>query len=149
MTQVMVFHSIIKFLCLITAMKKILLILCTGFAIYSLAVYKYGSTTKASPTPAITKGWNVWQEKNCQSCHQLYGLGGYMGPDLTNVASEKGAAYMKGIIHSGTTRMPDFHLKEEEINDLVAFLSWVDHSGSSKVSDTSVHWTGTYTIAAP
>ena len=53
---------------------------------------------------SVTSGWETWQNKNCQSCHQLYGLGGYMGPDLTNVASDstKGHAYMKTVIKYGT-----------------------------------------------
>ena len=32
-------------------------------------------------------GRRVWLANNCQACHQLYGFGGFLGPDLTNAAS--------------------------------------------------------------
>lgn len=93
-------------------------------------------------------GQEIWQEKNCQSCHQLYGLGGYMGPDLTNIASDsgKGAEYMYTFMKYGTGRMPNYHLTDDEINDLITFLSWVNKSGVSHVPEENVHWTGTYVI---
>ena len=128
-------------------MRIYLLILSACFAVYTLVVYQYSDPLPAQqPSAEILAGWNVWQEKNCQSCHQLYGLGGYLGPDLTNTASQKGSPYMRTFIQNGTGRMPDFHLSETEINNVIAFLSWVDRSGSSKVKNTSVHWTGTYTF---
>jgi len=71
-----------------------------------------------------------------------------MGPDLTNTASDsnKGEKYMFTLIKYGTGRMPDFHLTDTEVENVVAFLSWVDKSGKSKVAEESVHWTGTYII---
>ncbi|MBS1782473.1 MAG: cytochrome c [Bacteroidetes bacterium] len=117
------------------------------FGCYSGIVYLFCDNKPDAPDAAAQRGWKVWQEKNCQSCHQFYGLGGYMGPDLTNVASQKGTSYMRGIIEHGTGKMPDFHLSNNEVNDVIAFLSWVDKSGKSQVADSSVHWTGTYIIS--
>jgi len=54
---------------------------------------------------------------------------------------------MRGFIQYGTGKMPNFHLKEEETASLIAFLSWVDQSGSARVPDSAVHWTGTYIIS--
>jgi len=125
-------------------MRAILLILSASFSLYTLAVYTYCDPTPKPYPPAVSRGWQVWQEKNCQSCHQLYGLGGYAGPDLTNVASQKGPDYMRGLIRYGTGRMPGFHLREQEVDDVIAFLSWVDQAGWSKVPDSAVHWTGGY-----
>lgn len=91
---------------------------------------------------------NTWQDKNCQSCHQLYGLGGYMGPDLTNTfsANGKGAQYMQSFIKHGTGKMPNFNLTDAEVSNIIAFLAWVDRSGRSKVPASAVHWSGTYHI---
>jgi len=110
-----------------------------------LAVYNYADPSPcAKPSNEVTSGWNIWQQKNCNSFHQLYGLGGYMGPDLTNTASIKGKEYMKVFIRYGSGKMPNFHLNKKEVNDLISFLEWVDKTGLSKVPDSAVHWTGTY-----
>ena len=83
----------------------------------------------AMSNDALT-GKILFQKHNCTACHQLYGLGGYLGPELTTVMSQpgKGEAYVKAILKSGTARMPDFHLGEQEINSLVDFLSYVNQS---------------------
>ena len=100
------------------------------------------------PDEHVKQGWKVWQEKNCQGCHQIYGLGGYMGPDLTNVASQKDKVpiYMKVFIQHGTGRMPDFHLNDSDVNDLILYLAWIDKSGKSRVPASAVEWTGSLDI---
>lgn len=124
---------------------KIWVILFISFLLYSAAVYVNCDQKQETPlNDQVKRGWDLWQENNCQSCHQVYGLGGYMGPDLTNTVSQKGADYMKGFIRHGTGRMPNFHMSEDEIGSLIAFLNWVDKSGKSVVSEKDVHWTGTY-----
>jgi nitric oxide reductase subunit C len=126
--------------------RTVLLLLCIAFAAYTVCVYRYSDGgPQEAPSAAIISGKQIWQEKNCQSCHQLYGLGGYVGPDLTNVAA-KGAEHIRAFIRRGTARMPDFHLSAQEMNELTAFLQWVDKTGTSRVSDSSVHWTGSYQI---
>ena len=67
-------------------------------------------------------GQQLFQESNCIACHQFYGLGGYMGPDLTNVISNRGEAYSRAFISAGTASMPNFGLNQEEVTALVAFL---------------------------
>lgn len=90
----------------------------------------------------------MWQSKNCQACHQLYGLGGYMGPDLTNIISDsiKGPAYASAFIQSGTAKMPKFNLSAAEVNELLAFLTWVDQSGQSRVPADKVTPLGNYKL---
>ncbi|WP_276134284.1 c-type cytochrome [Polluticoccus soli] len=118
------------------------------FSGYTLLVYRECDNTQTRADSAALAGMQTWQDKNCQSCHQLYGLGGYMGPDLTNVASEtgKGAEYMTSFIKHGSGRMPNFNLSNAEVANVIAFLQWVDKSGQSKVNPSAVHWTGTYSI---
>jgi nitric oxide reductase subunit C len=115
---------------------------------YTSVVYLQKGKAEHSPDAATLAGMELWQQKNCQSCHQLYGLGGYMGPDLTNAYSApgKGLAYMRSFIKHGTGKMPNFQLTDKETDDLIQFLSWVDKSGKSQVPASAVHWTGTYTI---
>ncbi len=70
------------------------------FVINSVIIYCSGKdydTGKAFLTEDSRKGKLLFQEYNCISCHQLYGLGGYMGPDLTNVISAIGNQAMPGL----------------------------------------------------
>ncbi len=126
--------------------RAVLVFLCISCAVFSVFVYtRKGAQGDVPPSDTARKGMMVWQAKNCQSCHQLYGLGGYMGPDLTNVA-EKGDAYMHAFMQNGTARMPNFQLSEQEIAQLSAFLHWVDRTGKSKVPASAVQWNGSYKL---
>lgn len=110
----------------------ILTLLLIVFAIYNLAVYHDAGNQHPVVTDASTiRGKQLWQEHNCTSCHQLYGLGGYLGPDLTNVysASGKGPQYIKAMLNSGVGSMPRFQFTMQEKEALVAFLAQVDQTG--------------------
>ena len=128
-------------------MRGILVTLSVLFAVYTVLVYGVGDRLDADrDNSGIRSGMRVWQERNCQSCHQLYGLGGYMGPDLTNVASLREEPRIRTFIRYGTGRMPALAVSDVEMDHLIAFLKWVDRSGTSKVPPETVHWTGTYLI---
>ena len=87
--------------------RLIWLSLFVAFTCYTICVYLQSSGKENQPDDKAIAGMNMWQNKNCQSCHQLYGLGGYMGPDLTNTASEKGkgADYMRSFITVSYTHL--------------------------------------------
>ncbi len=110
----------------------LMILLISVFGIYNYWIYtdKNNQYTVALTTKA-TVGQSLWQQNNCASCHQLYGLGGYLGPDLTNVYSTKGkgSGYIKIILNSGIKTMPRFHFSEREKESLLAFLQEVDQSG--------------------
>jgi nitric oxide reductase subunit C len=114
----------------------VFIILCVLFLTYSFSIYLNPLSIKADKGFQIqnaSEGKLVWQKYNCQSCHQLYSLGGYLGPDLTNIMSNpnKGEAVVKAMFISGTKQMPAFHLTETEMNSLIAFLKSTDVSGNS------------------
>ena len=114
--------------------KHIYVTLCTLFIVYSFSIYlqPYFKNTVADTTD-IAAGRIVWQKNNCQTCHQLYGLGGYLGPDLTDVYSApgKGKDFIKAMLTTGIKQMPAFHLSDQEFTQLTAFLKSVDESGNS------------------
>jgi nitric oxide reductase subunit C len=117
------------------------------FVSYTVYLYLNCDDQKSNlPNKAAIAGRNTWQQYNCQGCHQIYGLGGYMGPDLTNIISTKGVRNAETFIKYGTGRMPNQHLSDSDISNLIAFLSWIDKTGKSKVPKEAVHWTGTYII---
>ncbi len=88
-------------------------------------------------------GQALFQQHNCIACHQFYGLGGYMGPDLTNVISKYSPAYARAFMATGTTRMPNFNLTDDELDALVAYLSFVDSTGTYPPQNYQVTWYGT------
>lgn len=120
------------------------------FSIHSLLVFTIGTNEdngKNLMTEDAQVGKLLFQKYNCTACHQLYGLGGYMGPDLTNMMSApgKGEIYAHAFLQAGTQRMPDFHMTDEEIKCLVAYLKYVDKTGISPVKKFEINYNGTIT----
>lgn len=114
--------------------KHIYVTLCILFIVYSFSIYlQPWLKNTVADSSAIAEGRLVWQNNNCQSCHQLYGLGGYLGPDLTDVYSTpgKGQDYIKAMLTTGIKQMPTFHLSDREFNQLAAYLKSVDESGNA------------------
>lgn len=119
--------------------------LSVAFAFYSIYVYTRG--TEASHLPPMSEearyGQVVFQDYNCIACHQFYGLGGYMGPDLTNVISNRGEIYARAFISAGSANMPNFNLNEDEVSGLLAYLSFVDQTGTYPAENYEISWFGT------
>lgn len=117
-------------------MTKVLvfLVLFISFLGYTAFVYTDGTAEKTSPVDIdkAMAGKKIFQEYNCISCHQIYGLGGYLGSDLTTAYSDKkrGEAYMRALMQSGSKRMPNFNLTEKQIDDLITYFKHVDHSAA-------------------
>ena len=132
--------------------KRIFLVLFVCFLAFSIWIY---AIPLFSPTPysekelhLVAEGRLVWQKYNCHTCHQLYGLGGYLGPDLTNVYSRSGnnEYYIRAIVKSGVKQMPAFEISEEEMNALLQFLKNVDQSGTSNPQDYQPEILGTFSL---
>jgi nitric oxide reductase subunit C len=110
----------------------IITVLITIFCCYNYFIYT--SEESNSPIKLSQKalhGQDLWQKNNCWSCHQTYGLGGYLGPDLTNIysAKNKGEDYIKVFLNSGVKTMPKFNFSEVEKDAIVAFLKTIDSTG--------------------
>lgn len=119
-----------------------------SFLIYSWLVYTSGTEYNIKEEYNTTEanfGKKNFQKYNCISCHQIYGLGGYMGPDLTNVitTSGKGEKYAFAFLKSGTDRMPNYQLTDEEINSLIAYLKYVGKSSNYSIEKFNTTWYGT------
>ena len=110
----------------------ILLVLICVFSIYNFIIYTSKSEYKSVHlSEKAILGENIWLKNNCNSCHQIYGLGGYLGPDVTNVYSKqgKGEQYIKTIVNSGIQSMPKFNFSDEEKEQLVQFFKEIDQTG--------------------
>ena len=121
----------------------VMIILLTAFLCFSFFLYS-ALPVKNSPENAVADaGKMAWQKYNCNACHQVYGLGGFLGPDLTNVYSIKGEAYIQAFLKTGTAIMPDFHLSGKEIKDLSGFLKTIDATGKSDPKTFTLNYDGT------
>lgn len=88
----------------------------------------------AAEQQLVRKGKALFQDYNCTACHQIYGLGGYLGPDLTTAWSDKtrGEAYIRAMLRSGGARMPMYNFTDNEIDALAAYLKFADRSFTNR-----------------
>ncbi|MBP9789359.1 MAG: c-type cytochrome [Bacteroidia bacterium] len=112
-------------------MRKVyvFLFLFLAFFVYSFFVYLEGTKVDGvSMSTEAVRGKLLYQKHNCTACHQIYGLGGYLGPDLTKVISSraKNELVMSAMLRSGSQRMPNFNLNEIEIIEIIAYLKYID-----------------------
>jgi len=109
-----------------------------SFYLYTTLPVKYDAEKKEEDMGKL-----VWQKYNCTACHQVYGLGGYLGPDLTNVYSLKGKEYINVFLKIGKGAMPQFQLSVTENSALLAFLKDIDKSGKADPKTFTINHDGT------
>jgi nitric oxide reductase subunit C len=86
----------------------------------------------AEITPAVERGKRIWETRNCIGCHTLLGEGAYFAPELGNVYARRGPDFIKAWIKAqptgapGRRQMPQFHLDDKQLDDLVEFLKWTN-----------------------
>lgn len=108
----------------------ILGVLALSFLSFSIIIYTTTKGKHVVVNQQSVAGKKIWQEKNCQACHQFYGLGGHLGPDLTNEYSRRSPEFIAAFVQNGSEVMPQFKLSEKEMNELIAFLQSTDASGN-------------------
>lgn len=109
-----------------------------GLTAHSHYYVRTTSTDEATLTDAVARGKHVWERNSCINCHTLLGEGAYFAPELGNVwkryggeddaegARESLIAWMQAMPTGipGRRQMPQFHLTDQELNDLIDFLEW-------------------------
>ena len=94
--------------------------------------------SKAHLTDAAVRGKKIWETRNCAGCHTMIGEGAYYGPELGNVYVRRGPDFIKAWINSqptnvpGRRQMPQFHLNDNEMSDLIAFLKYSSEINTNK-----------------
>ena len=92
----------------------------------------------AEITPAVVRGKHIWETRNCIGCHTLLGEGAYFAPELGNVYQRRGPDFIKAWMQAqptgapGRRQMPQFHLNDEQLNDLIEFLKWTNGVNTEK-----------------
>lgn len=87
-------------------------------------------TRESELTPAVIRGKALWEESNCMGCHTLFGEGAYYAPELTRTVERRGEPFVRAMLldpeamYPGERRMQTYDFTEEEVSDLIAFLTW-------------------------
>ena len=95
-------------------------------------------SNQAALTPAVERGKLVWETRNCIGCHTLLGEGAYFAPELGNVIPRRGGEFVKAWMKAqptgvpGRRQMPQFHLSEQQLDDVVQFLDWTSKITTEK-----------------
>jgi len=108
-----------------TTSRIFILVILNLFVASFVIIYAGKNKTSKSNLAGI----EIWRSKNCQACHSIYGLGGHIGPDLTNVYSRKKEAYLDLVLKKGLLNMPDLNLSTYERKQLINYLKEVDKLG--------------------
>ena len=96
------------------------------------------STDEKTLTASVSHGKRVWERHACINCHTLLGEGAYFAPELGNVWVRYGGRddpagareAFKGWMQAqpsgvpGRRQMPQFHLTDQELDDLASFFEW-------------------------
>lgn len=115
----------------------------TAACFFALGIVVYRDDPEGDPSaftelsPSARAGFMHWRAQNCLVCHQLYGFGGYLGPDLTHVAQRVDEPTFLEILKKGTGPMPRATMAEAEAKELYAFLREMDRSGQGHPSAAS------------
>jgi nitric oxide reductase subunit C len=89
-----------------------------------------GRTNAAALTESAIRGKHLWEDNNCMGCHTLFGEGAYYAPELTKVYERRGPVFIRAqlkdpeAMYPGQRKMTNYHFKDEQIEDLVAFFEW-------------------------
>jgi nitric oxide reductase subunit C len=106
-------------------------------AYIGLSVVAYTDFPRRVSDPPLTdlerRGLAVWRGNNCQACHQIYGFGGFLGPDLTNRVTEATPdAEFRAVLDDGARQMPAFRMPAADQEAVLAFLRAVNRTGQSQ-----------------
>lgn len=107
-----------------SAKKSMLAVLVATFVIQTGLVYSDDVDIHLSDE--AVQGRKLFHDGSCQVCHQLWGQGGFLGPDLTNAASRVDPTRLASLMTVGSGQMPAFNYSDEQIGQLRAFLEEID-----------------------
>ncbi|MEZ4743535.1 MAG: cytochrome c [Bdellovibrionota bacterium] len=117
-----------------------MLFLLSCFAMQSWFVYSDPSGYQQPPlSPIAREGRGVWLANNCQSCHQFFGFGGFLGPDLSNRGHIFPPNALRKILKAGPGQMPSFDLSQKEAEALHHYFLAINKLGKSQPTRAEIY----------
>ena len=86
----------------------------------------YSDRREAPLSGEALRGRQLYHQNACQVCHQLYGQGGFLGPDLTNVSTRLDSTRLRSLLTVGSGQMPALSFSGAQVADMSAFLREID-----------------------
>ncbi len=110
------------------------------FGVSWIAYTDHGRVDDVPPLNAQERqGLALWRSNNCQACHQIYGFGGFLGPDLTNQVTEaRDDEDFEAILTVGEAPMPAFEFDADERSAILAYLRAVNRTGTGQLPPLAV-----------
>jgi mono/diheme cytochrome c family protein len=89
--------------------------------------------TAAAPAPAgnVNAGAQLVQANGCAGCHGANFMGGSIGPKLYGIEHRLNAAQIADFIVHPRPPMPNFGFSQQQVTDIVAYLSSLDGGTNS------------------
>ena len=107
-----------------TVKKTMMTVLVAAFVVQTVLVY---SDQRQEPLSAdALAGRELWHANAGQVCHQVYGQGGFLGPDLTNASSRVDNARLGLLLKEGSGQMPALGFTDEQVAHMAAYLKALD-----------------------
>lgn len=108
-----------------------------AFLLQTVLVYADLDDTVKIEGPELT-GRRLWQKNNCQSCHQLHGFGGFLGPDLTNATTRVTREQFDLQLATGNEQMPAFTMEDHEMDAIWAYLTAMNETGTGQARNPAL-----------
>lgn len=91
---------------------------------FAASLMPVSASVHAASVNSKQHGESLFQEKGCEYCHGIKGIGGAKGPDLRDVRKRLNKDQMTRQISEGGGAMPAFgsSLEPSDIHDLVEYL---------------------------
>ncbi len=98
----------------------------------------------------VVAGKRAFERHNCNDCHTILGFGAYYAPDLTRAHARLGEDAVRRRLAQPDVafadsyrKMPQKHLADGEIRDLVTYLRWVSNIENHDwpPQDSAARWT--------
>lgn len=88
---------------------------------------------RVPPGPPQVAGRILFVEKRCVRCHKVAGVGGRLGPDLTEVSARRAPAWLNAYVREPRSIKPDAQMPRPRLTDaqraaVLAYLATLDGS---------------------
>ncbi len=112
------------------SLRRIFLLVILYSLVVTAVILTAGNTDDYILSGAENRGLQLYRQYNCMVCHSLYGLGGHIGPDLTNVSSRFDENYIKISILKGRRKMQSCSFNEYQLYSMLLYLKMIDSTAT-------------------